>query len=122
MTLLVVADDHDDIRMIMARVLRRAGYTVVEAADGAEALRAVREQSPAAVVSDIDMPVMSGIDLCRELRADPATRDLPVILVSGSLLPGDERPAQAQATAVITKPFAPQGLVESVRALVPSAG
>ncbi|GAA4603417.1 CheY-like chemotaxis protein [Actinoplanes octamycinicus] len=122
MTTLVVADDHDDIRMIMARVLRRAGYTVVEAADGAEALRAVREQTPAAVVSDIDMPVMSGVDLCREIRADAATRDLPVLFVSGSLMPGDDRPARAQATAVITKPFTPQGLVESVRALVTASG
>jgi CheY-like chemotaxis protein len=114
MTLLVVADDHDDIRMIMVRVLRREGYTVVEAPDGAVALAAVREHAPAAVVSDIDMPVMSGVELCRGIRADPATADLPVILVSGSLTPGDDRPRQAAATAVVTKPFTPRELVDAV--------
>ncbi|MFI1990469.1 response regulator [Actinoplanes sp. NPDC020271] len=118
MTLLVVAEDHDDIRMIMVRVLRRAGFTVVEAADGAVALEAVREHGPAAVVSDIDMPVMSGVDMCLAIRADPATRDLPVIFVSGSLTPGDDRPERARATAVVTKPFTPRDLVSCVRGLV----
>lgn len=115
MTTLVLAEDDEDIRMIAARILRRAGYTVVEAADGAEALTAVREHQPAAVVSDIDMPRLSGIDLCLTLRADPATADLPVIFVSGSLLPGDTRPARAQATAVVSKPFGPRDLVNSVQ-------
>ncbi|GAA2470498.1 response regulator [Winogradskya humida] len=115
MTLLVLAEDDDDIRMITARVLRRAGYTVIETADGAAALAAVREHRPAGVVSDIDMPVMSGVDLCLELRADPATKDLPVIFVSGSLIPGDTRPAQAQATAILAKPFRSPELVTCVQ-------
>ncbi|MFC3990697.1 response regulator [Actinoplanes siamensis] len=122
MTLLVVAEDHDDIRMVMARVLSRAGYTVVEAGDGAAALAAVREHAPAAVVSDIDMPVISGVDLCLAIRSDPATSQLPVIFVSGSLTPGDERPARAGATAVVTKPFTPQRLVECVREVLARHG
>src|SRR5690349_7330601 len=116
MTTLVLAEDDNDIRAIAARILRRAGFTVVEAADGAVALEAVREHRPAAVVSDIDMPVMSGVDLCLALRADPATQDLPVIFVSGSLTPGDARPARARATAVLSKPFLPRELVDCVRA------
>jgi len=115
MTTLVLAEDDDDIRPIAARILRRAGFTVIEATDGSVALAAVREHQPAAVVSDIDMPAMSGIDLCLALRADPVTRDLPVIFVSGSLLPGDARPAQAQATAVLSKPFSPGELVACVK-------
>jgi CheY-like chemotaxis protein len=114
MTTVVLAEDDDDIRAIAARILRRAGFTVVEAPDGAEALAAVRDHRPDVVVSDIDMPVMSGVELCLALRAEPATRELPVVFVSGSLVPGDTRPAQAQATAVLSKPFVPRELVNCV--------
>jgi CheY-like chemotaxis protein len=121
MTLLVVAEDQDDIRMIMVRGLRRAGYTVIEAPDGQVALAAVREHGPDAVISDIDMPVMSGVDLCLAIRADPATSELPVIFVSGSLVPGDVRPVQALATATVTKPFTTQELVGCVRTVLGTA-
>jgi CheY-like chemotaxis protein len=113
-TALVLAEDDDDIRLIAARILRRAGYTVIEAADGAEALRAVHEHRPALVVSDIDMPVMSGVELCVAVRAEPSTKHLPVIFVSGSLVPGDDRPARAEATDVLSKPFLPRELVACV--------
>lgn len=115
MTVLVVAEDDDDIRAVTARILRRAGYTVAETADGAAALQAVREYAPAAVVSDIDMPVMSGVELCRQLRAAPATKNLPVIFVSGSLMPDDTRPVDAQATATLLKPFTASDLVACVQ-------
>jgi CheY-like chemotaxis protein len=116
MTVLVLAEDDDDIRMVAARILRRAGFTVIEAADGEAGLAAVREHRPAALVSDIDMPHRSGVDLCLAVRADPATAALPVIFVSGSLTPGDDRPARAGATAVVMKPFLPAELVACVRA------
>ncbi|MFI6074027.1 response regulator [Actinoplanes sp. NPDC051343] len=101
----VLAEDDDDIREIAVRVLRRAGHTVASAADGAEALRLAHRSRPDIVVSDIDMPLMSGVDLCAAIRADPGLRDVPVVLVSGSLMPGDERPEQAHATAMVVKPF-----------------
>jgi CheY-like chemotaxis protein len=115
MTTVVLAEDDGDIRAIAARILRRAGYDVIEAPDGSAALDAVRAHRPALVVSDIDMPGMSGIDLCLALRADPATAGLPVVFVSGSLIPGDPRPAAAGATAVLLKPFRPGELVSRVR-------
>jgi CheY-like chemotaxis protein len=115
MTVLVLAEDDDDIRMLAARILRRAGFAVIEVSDGNAALVAVREHRPAALVSDIDMPHLSGVDLCLELRADPATAGLPVIFVSGSLTPGDDRPVRAGATAVVLKPFLPADLVKRVR-------
>jgi CheY-like chemotaxis protein len=92
---------------------------VVETADGAAALQAVREHWPAVVVSDIDMPVMSGVELCRALRADAATADLPVIFVSGNLMPGDTRPERAGATAIVSKPFLPRELLTCVAANLP---
>ena len=103
--LIVVADDDGDLLALITLLLQRDGHTVVETADGAAALRAVREHRPDAVLSDIDMPLMSGLELCVAIRADPELRDLPVVLVSGSIMPGDERPEQAQATALLRKPF-----------------
>lgn len=105
MALIVVADDDDDLRALLKLVLQRDGHTVVTAPDGAAGLRAVREHRPDALVSDIDMPHMTGLELCAALRADPEFRHLPVLLISGSVLPGDSRPAHAAATALLKKPF-----------------
>ncbi|GAA4609676.1 CheY-like chemotaxis protein [Actinoplanes octamycinicus] len=105
MALIVVAEDDSDVRAVTSRVLQRAGHTVVAAADGAAALQAVRQHRPQLVVSDIDMPRMSGVQLCQAIRADPATAAVPVLFVSGSLVPGDSRPVDAQATAMLRKPF-----------------
>ena len=104
MATIVLADD-DDIRTLTARILRRAGHTVVATPHGAAGLQAVREHAPDLVVSDIDMPIMSGVEFCLKIRADPQTAHLPVVFVSGSLLPGDARPVDGRATAVLRKPF-----------------
>ena len=114
MALLVVAEDDTDIREIMVRVLRRAGHEVLDAPDGAAGLRAVREHRPDLLVSDIDMPIMTGVELALAVRADPATADVPVLFVSGSLSPGDVRPDEAGVTAVLLKPFLPRELVACV--------
>jgi CheY-like chemotaxis protein len=112
--LIVVADDDDDLRPLMELMLERDGHTVVAKVDGAAALQAVREHRPDAVVSDIDMPHMSGIELCAAIRADPELAHLPVVLASGSILPQDNRPAEAQATAMLRKPFLGRDLVACV--------
>lgn len=112
MAVVVVAEDDDDIRTIIVRLLRRSGHEVVAAADGAVAFEAVRLRRPEAVVTDLDMPVMTGAALCQALRADQDFCDLPVVFVSGSLVPGDTRPADAGATAVLTKPFKPKDLTD----------
>src|SRR3954451_6085794 len=75
----VVAEDDDDIREVTERALRRAGHTVTAVANGAEAWRLVAEQRPDVVVSDIDMPVMSGVELCLAIRGDARLRDLPLV-------------------------------------------
>ena len=111
---IVVAEDDADIRAITLRLLQRAGHGVRAAADGRQAWQLIGQQRPDIVVTDIDMPVMSGVELCQAIRADPATRDLPVVFVSGSLVPDDERPVRAQATAVLQKSSAGRHLVACV--------
>ena len=111
MATVLVVEDEGVIRMIMARVIRRAGHTVTEAVNGEEGWQRIEQAIPDLVISDIDMPVWSGTDLCVRIRSDERTRNLPVLFVSGSLVPGDPRAVDAQATAVLRKPFTPAELV-----------
>jgi CheY-like chemotaxis protein len=118
---IVVAEDHEDIRFVVQRALERAGYEVVATPDGASALDAVRRHRPDVVVTDLDMPHMTGLDLCRAIRADERLRHIPVVLASGSLLPGDDRAAEVGASAVLLKPFLPAQLLALVSGLLPPA-
>src|SRR3712207_1709588 len=89
MTAILVADDDPDIRDLVAFKLEQAGYDVAAVDDGPAALAAARSAPPDLVVLDVMMPGLSGIDVCRELRADPATRGLPVILLTARAQEGD---------------------------------
>jgi CheY-like chemotaxis protein len=119
--MIVVAEDHEDIRMVVQRALERAGHQVVATADGAAAWDAVRQHRPDVVVTDLDMPRMTGLDLCRAIRADADLKHIPVVLASGSLLPGDARAEAVGASATLLKPFVPAQLLEMVARLLPPA-
>lgn len=95
----LVVDDEADLRFILRRCFDRAGYDVAEAGDGAAALRSVREVRPDLVVTDLVMPVMNGFELIQQLRADPVTAGIPIIVVSSNWL------TATGADAAMTKPF-----------------
>jgi CheY-like chemotaxis protein len=105
MAVLVTAEDDEDIRMLVTRSLRKAGHQVIAVADGREGLAAVRKHHPDAVITDIDMPYMTGLQLCREIRRDPELKHIPVVVVSGSLDSVDTHALEAGVTAVIRKPL-----------------
>lgn len=117
--MIVVAEDHEDIRYVLQRTLERAGHAVVTAVDGVEALQVVRQHQPDVVVTDVDMPRMNGLDLCRTIRGDADLRHIPVVLISGGLLPGDARAAEAGASATLLKPFMPAQLLACIADLLP---
>jgi two-component system cell cycle response regulator len=79
---ILIVDDEAAIREYEATLLGELGHEVIAAADGMEALRLAREKQPDLVLLDIMMPELSGIEVCRQLRADPRTRDIRVIVVS----------------------------------------
>jgi len=79
--LVLVADDEEDIRSLVALRLRRAGYDVVTAADGEEALRLARQTKPDLLILDVSMPVMDGLTVCRELQGQGAAAP-PVIFLT----------------------------------------
>ena len=104
-TTVLVVDDHAGIRAYLRRHLE-GDYRVVEAADGAEALAVARERLPDLVVSDVMMPVMDGVALCRALKQDPATDFVPVVLLTAKA--GEEATLaglDALADDYVTKPF-----------------
>ena len=80
--LLVVAEDDEDIRALLARRLGRRGWEIAEAADGAEALELIRSRRPALAILDSSMPRMTGEEVAAALRSDPETGSIPVILLT----------------------------------------
>lgn len=114
MAVIVTADDDEDIRTVTARTLRRAGHTVITAADGVEALAAARTHRPDLVVTDVEMPRMSGLQLCRALRDDVHLHHTPVLVVSGSTDLHDEQITDAEVSAVLAKPWIPRALLHHV--------
>jgi DNA-binding response OmpR family regulator len=117
-TVLVVDDDPVILKLLEVNFVME-GFTVLTAADGVDAFdRAVLEQ-PQAVVSDIMMPRMNGLELVQRLKAEPATAAIPVVLLSAKAQASDVRAGlDAGADDYVTKPFEPLELVERVNKLV----
>ena len=115
----LVADDDDDIRDLVAFRLDRAGYEVLRAGDGQEALDLAREHRPDLAVLDVMMPKLTGYDVTRELRADAATSRIPVILLTARVQEADvARGFEAGADDYVKKPFSPQELKARVQAVL----
>lgn len=116
----LVAEDSITSRMLLKGILESAGYAVVTAVDGVEALARLREARPDLVVSDVQMPRMDGLELTRSIRGDKSLSALPVVLVTSLDSPGDrERGVDAGANAYIVKSSFDHGdLLQTVRRLI----
>ncbi|TQK44074.1 response regulator receiver domain-containing protein [Streptomyces sp. SLBN-118] len=118
----LIADDDGDIRDLVAFKLTQSGYEVIAVEDGMAALKAARSEPVDVALLDIRMPGMSGLDVCRELRAAPETASLPVILITARSQEGDvETGFAAGADDYIIKPFSPRELSSRVQAVLTRA-
>ena len=113
---ILVIDDESTIREVVRRYLQREGYQVAEAADGFEALDALREVQPDLIILDLMLPGIDGLTLTQYFRQD---RQVPIIMLTAKGEPGDRiRGLDLGADDYITKPFSPQEVVSRVRAVL----
>lgn len=116
---ILVVDDEPDIVALVAYHLARAGYRVSTAATGADAVRAAREERPALVVLDLMLPGLSGFEVFEQIRRDPATGEMPVLMLTARRDEQDRiRGLSLGADDYLTKPFSPQELVLRVGAIL----
>lgn len=116
--ILVVDDERDISRLIKARV-ESAGYSVITAFDGAEALKAVKEQKPDLVLLDVMLPKIDGYQVCRLIKFDEKYRSIPVIMLTARAGDSDkEKAMEAGADGYLTKPFQPEELFLLVGSLL----
>ena len=119
----LVVDDNDGLRYTVTRSLREAGYEVVEARNGAEAL-ALASQLPDLITLDVNLPDVSGFEICRQLKSNPETGHIPVLQLSASFVDADSRVRglQGGADAYLTEPVHRAELVATVAALLRMKG
>ena len=116
---ILVVEDQEDNRQIL-RDLLAAHYAVTEAENGEEALAAVARERPDLILMDIQMPIMDGYEATRRIKADPATRSIPIMVVTSYALSGDEEKARtAGCDAYVTKPYSPRQLLAKIREFLP---
>jgi two-component system alkaline phosphatase synthesis response regulator PhoP len=115
----LVAEDERDVAELLRYTLAREGFEVILAANGADALREARDSRPDVVLLDLMLPQVNGWELCRRLKQDPATRALPVIMLTARAEEGDKVLGfELGADDYVTKPFSTRELVARVRAVV----
>ena len=112
---ILVADDESHILHVVSLKLRNAGFTVVTARDGQEALELAQAERPHLLITDYHMPQLSGLELCRRLKQDAATSGIPAIMLTArgyNLEPGDTE--ESGILRMLSKPFSPRQLLTTV--------
>jgi two-component system cell cycle response regulator DivK len=114
---ILVVEDQEDNRQILRDLLRNAGYELVEAENGEEAIAAVIRRLPDLILMDIQLPIMDGYEATRRIRTNPGLKSVPIIAVTSYALAGDEEKALAAGCdGYICKPYSPRDLLAKVRA------
>lgn len=120
---ILIVDDNPTNRKVCRAVLAGEGCRLEEAADGAQALAAVRAAPPALILMDVQMPVMDGMEAMRQLQSDPATRKIPVVALTAYAMKGDrERFIAAGFADYLAKPLDIDALLGLVRRYAAGAG
>jgi len=121
-TILVVDDEQDVLRLVTSN-LKRAGYETIIAEDGGQALSKARSEKPDLIILDLMLPSISGLEVCRSLKGDPAMADMPVIMLTARDEEIDRVVGfELGADDYVTKPFSPRELVLRVQSLLKRAG
>ena len=120
MATIAAADDDLAVQTIVKRVLVRAGHDVSTYDDGAALVEEVRTHHPDVVVTDNEMPVMTGLEVVRTLHDDPETADIPIVVASGSVTAAAAAEVLHDGDQLVPKPFTPAQLQAGVKAALES--
>ena len=113
---ILVVEDQEDNRHIIRDLHDHAGFEVIEVGDGEKALTAASAHRPDVILMDVQLPLLDGYEATRRIKADPALKHIPIIVVTSYALGGDEAEARAAGCdAYIAKPFSPKALLAKVR-------
>ena len=117
---ILVIEDHEDNRQIMNITLSAAGFEVIEAVTGDAGVAMAESERPDLILTDIQLPGLDGYEATRLIKAKPALRHIPIIVVTSYALSGDEAKAkEAGCSAYLAKPFRPRELLATVREFLP---
>ena len=112
---LLIADDETSLRLLVAATLASEDYEILEAGNGLEALAIARAEQPRLVLLDVQMPGMDGLEVCRQIKADPALASTVVVMLTSLSRPENEEDGRAAgADTYLTKPFSPLDLLQVV--------
>ena len=117
---ILVVEDQEDNRQILRDLLSNAGFEMIEAEDGQQALTQAAKHKPDLILMDIQLPLLDGYEATRRIMADPALNAIPIIVVTSYALSGDEEKAHAAGCdAYVAKPFSPRALLAKIREYLP---
>ncbi len=112
---ILIVDDEPDVVTLIERALESEGFESVAAYDGISALDIAESEGPAVILLDIMMPMMSGYEVCEQLKANPQTQNIPIICVtSAHTSEAVARCRQVGANSLLTKPFSPAELIAQI--------
>jgi CheY-like chemotaxis protein len=118
---ILIVEDNDMNRDMLSRRLTRNGYEVATAVDGQDGVAKVLSQKPHLILMDMSLPVMDGWEATRRIKADPATREIPVIALTAHAMVQDKEKAMAAGCDDFdTKPVELPRLLEKIKALIPA--
>jgi len=117
---ILVVEDTEDNRRILRDLLTRAGFELIEAADGESGVSMATAHRPDLILMDIQLPVFDGYEATRRIRANPDTSQIPIIAVTSYALSGDESKAiDAGCNVYVAKPFSPRKILAMVQEFLP---
>ena len=117
--ILVIEDEQDVIDLLTLNLQKAGGFTISTANDGAAGLRKAREEAPALIILDLMLPKMPGLEVCKVLKTDPATRHIPIIMLTAKAEEIDRIVGlEFGADDYVTKPFSPREIILRIKAIM----
>lgn len=117
--MILVADDEAHILHIVSLKLRNAGYEVITAMDGREAFELAASQAPDLIITDYQMPELTGLELCQELAANRTTKHIPIVMLTAKgFMLEDEEASLRNVRATLSKPFSPREVLTKIEQLL----